>query len=260
MMSPNRHSPPHPLPSPTRKRLAHRQLIDWHYHLEQQLIYPSRGVLRVSTEAGSWIVPPQRAVWVPAGVAHSHRAHGPTWMRTLVFPVPVNPLQLDQPAVLAVSPLLREIIIAITDEPGGDPERRRNLERVALDQLQRDPMLPFGLPQPRDDRLRAIADLLTENPADQRGLTELGRSVGAGARTLSRLFREETGMTFPQWRAQLRLQHALVLLASEDSVTSIATACGYHGSSAFIEAFRSAFGETPGNYQRQARSAGSSAG
>lgn len=245
-MSPIRH----PLPGPTNRPLVHREEIEWHYHTEQQLIYPSSGVLRVSTDAGSWVVPPQRAVWLPAGVAHAHRAHGPTRMRTLAFPVTVNPLRLAQPAVLAVSPLLREIIIELTDSEL-DARQRRNLERVALDQLRRDPSLPFCLPQPADDRLRGIADLLTEDPADERSLVEFGRVVGASERTLSRLFREQTGMTFPQWRAQLRLQHALVLLAKGEAITSVAVASGYRSCSAFIEAFRNAFGATPGTYQRQ---------
>jgi AraC-like DNA-binding protein len=241
----------HRLDGPNTTSLAHRESVYWHYHDEQQLVYPESGVLRVSTEAGSWVVPPQRAVWIPAGVAHSHRAHGPTRMLTLVFTV--NPLRLTQPAVLAVSPLLREVIIALTGD-GLDPRQRRNIERVALDQLRIDPARPFSLPQPADDRLRAIAGVLADNPADERGLVELGRAVGASDRTLSRLFRAETGMSFPQWRAQLRLQHSLELLATGTAVTAVAAASGYHSTSAFIETFRQAFGGTPGAYQRHLRS------
>lgn len=94
----------------------------------------------------------------------------------------------------------------------------------------------------------SLAALLAADPADQRSLAELGRAVGAAERTLSRLFRAETGLTFPQWRAQLRLQHALTLLAAGQPVTSVALACGFHTPSAFIEAFRKAFGTTPGRY------------
>jgi len=241
----------HPLEGPTKHSLVHRERIDWHYHDEHQLVYPESGVLRISTDAGSWVVPPQRAVWIPAGVAHSHRAHGPTRMLTLVFTV--NPLRLHQPAVLSVSPLLREVIIALTGAEL-DARQRRNIERVALDQLRIDPARPFSLPQPADDRLRAIAAVLADNPADERGLAALGRAVGASDRTLSRLFRTQTGMSFPQWRAQLRLQHALELLATGTTVTAVATQSGYHSCSAFIETFRQAFGQTPGNYQRHLRS------
>lgn len=241
----------HPLEGPTTLSLLHRERIDWHYHDAHQLVYPESGVLRISTESGSWVVPPQRAVWIPAGVAHSHRAHGPTRMLSLVFTV--NPLRVGDPAVLAVSPLLRQVVIALAGDEL-DARQRRNVERVALDQLRIDPARPFALPQPADDRLRAIAALLTDNPADERGLAELGRAVGASDRTLSRLFRAQTGMSFPQWRAQLRLQHALELLATGAAVTAVAAASGYRSCSAFIETFRQAFGHTPGTYQRHLRS------
>ncbi|MGH3242665.1 MAG: helix-turn-helix transcriptional regulator, partial [Spirillospora sp.] len=120
------------------------------------------------------------------------------------------------------------------------------LERVALDQLRRVEELPLHLPVPVDDRLRTIAAALADDPADRRTLAEFGRAAGASERTLSRLFRQETSMTFPQWRAQVRLHHALILLATGASVTGVAAACGYAGPSAFIEAFRHAFGTTPG--------------
>jgi AraC-like DNA-binding protein len=242
--------PWHPLTGPTYQELGHRDTIGWHYHDVQQLVYPSSGVLAISTSAGSWIVPPQRAVWIPAGVAHSHQAHGPTHMRTLAFPASADPLGLDSPAVLAVSPLLREIVLALTTDadPPYTARQRASLERVALDQLRRVGQLPVRLPTLADDRLRAIAALLRANPADDRTLAEFGAAVGASERTLSRLFRRETGMSFPHWRTQFRLQHALVLLAAGASVTSTALACGWANPSAFIEAFRHAFGSTPGKF------------
>ncbi|QMU71007.1 helix-turn-helix transcriptional regulator [Streptacidiphilus sp. P02-A3a] len=237
-----------PLRGPTRASLLHRERVEWHDHAEAQLIHPSSGVLQVSTPIGIWVVPPHRAVWIPAAVPHAHQAHGPTQMRTLVFAGPVDPLRLDRPTVLAVSPLLHEVIITLTDDDHLGAAQRENLERVALDQLRRVEALPLCLPSPRDDRLREIEALLRADPADQRSLAALGTAVGASERTLSRLFRTETTMTFPQWRTQLRLHHALTLLAAGSPVTSVATACGYSSSSAFIEAFRNAFGSTPGRY------------
>lgn len=239
----------HFLDRPELTRLIHREQIDWHYHVENQLAYPSTGVLRVSTMVGSWVVPPQRAVWMPAGVGHRHRAHGATALRTLAFPPEVNPLGLTQPTVLAVSPLLREVVVALTDDPDLDPAERAELERVALRRLDPVPAPRFHLPSPVDDRLRDVAMILADDPADDRPLAALGRAVGAGERTLSRLFRRDTGMTFPQWRAQLRLHHSLVLLATGESVTATATACGYRNPSAFTAAFRETFGTTPGEHR-----------
>lgn len=238
----------HPLPGPTRAALEHREVIEWHDHARHQLIYPSRGVLQVTTGLGAWIVPPLRAAWIPAGIAHTHQAHGPTVMRTLAFDGAAAPLPPDRPTVLAVSPLLREIIVSLTSDGALTEAQRADLERVALDQLRRVEALPLRLPAPADDRLRHISDLLAEDPADQRTLAEFGAAVGASERTLSRLFRDRTGMSFPQWRAQLRLHHALKLLAAGVPVTATAFACGYRHSSAFIEAFRHAYGTTPGSY------------
>ncbi|GAA2059704.1 helix-turn-helix transcriptional regulator [Catenulispora yoronensis] len=235
------------LSGPTRHPLSPGELVDWHDHDVNQLCYPLHGILEVATPLGVWIVPPHRAAWIPAAVPHAHRAHGPTEMLTLIFPAAINPLQLDRPTVLAVDPLLREVIAVLTKEDLGAAQRR-NLERVALDRLRRVGELPLCLPWPTDDRVRTVARILADDPADPRTLAELGRVAGAGERTLSRLFRAETGMTFPQWRAQVRLQHALALLAGGESVTGVATACGFPTPSAFIETFRKALGTTPGRY------------
>jgi AraC-like DNA-binding protein len=239
-----------PLSGPTMEHLRHRERIDWHDHAEQQLLYPSSGLLIVSTTHGSWVVPPQRAVWLPAAVAHAHQAYGATQVRTVAFPVDVNPLGLTQPTVLSVSRLLRELIIALTDDPARPLDEQRDLKRVALRQLKPAPALQFHLPQPGDERLRDVTALLAEDPGSDRTLAELGRAVGAGERTLSRLFRAETGMTFPQWRAQLRLHHSLTLLASGLSVTATAITCGYSTPSAFTAAFHATFGTTPGTYRK----------
>ena len=261
------------LPGPTRRSLLSGELIDWHDHAVNQLCCPLRGVLEISTPLGVWVVPSHRAVWIPAGVPHAHRAYGATEMRTLVFPQTVNPLRLDRPTVLATDPLLREVIVALSEgqdadengrpeaeaEPGRPPAdeldatQRHHLELVALDHLRRVEELAFSLPAPQDDRLRAVAALLTADPADERSLAELGRVVGAAERTLSRLFRTELGMSFPQWRGHLRLQRALTLLAAGTSVTTVAGLCGFRSPSAFIDAFRRAFGTTPGHYRESAQ-------
>jgi AraC-like DNA-binding protein len=248
-MSAIRHSA---LRGPTSRSLAHREEIDWHDHPVHQLIYPLRGVLQVATARGAWVVPPNRAVWIPALIPHAHQAHGPTEMRTLIFDVPVNPLALDTPTVLDVSPLLREVIRALTSDRALPEELRRHLSQVVLLELRRVEALPLWLPAPTDPRLADLARLLADDPSDARSLPELGRAVGASERTLSRLFREQTGITFPQWRGQLRLHHALKQLATGAPVTRVAVDCGYRSPSAFIEAFRLAFGTTPGRYQADA--------
>jgi AraC-like DNA-binding protein len=238
-----------PAPALSARRLGHRDRIGWHAHGEHQLVYPRAGVLIAATMSGTWILPPQRALWLPAEVPHSHQAHGATDMRTVSFPASTGAPGFTRPTVLAVSPLMREAMIALTEQALED-RQRGNIRQVVLDQLRPLPDGPFYLPEPADDRLLAIDAMLHENPADTRTLRQFGVEVGAAERTLSRLFREQTGMTFPQWRAQVRLHHAVRRLASGAPVTSVAHQCGYANASAFVEAFRLATGTTPGAYQR----------
>lgn len=229
--------------------------IDMHRHDENQIVYAGRGVLSVTTDTGVWIAPATRALWIPAGTAHEHRAYGETELHTVGLPASDNPLGLAVPAVLAVGPLLRELIRGYTEgatvshphDPAKDGPERRRLRAVLLDQLRYAAERPLRLPSPRDARLVELAAVLRDNPADNRTLAELGSQVGAGERTLSRLFRAELGMTFPQWRTQLRLHHALILLAEDTPVTSVAYRCGWSSASAFIDVFRATFGHTPGD-------------
>lgn len=240
--------------APTGQRpLAPGAGIDAHRHDTHQIAYACRGVVSVTTDAGAWVAPANRAIWVPAGTVHEHRAHGDTDLR--LVGLTRNPLGLDRPAVLAVGPLLRELLIAYTSaathpsahggarDGGGERER---LLAVLLDQLRAAPEQPLHLPTPRDPRLAAACDALRRDPSDGRTLARLAAGAGSSERTLSRLFRAELGMTFPQWRTQLRLHHALLLLAEDVPVTTVAHRCGWASASAFIEVFRTSFGYTPG--------------
>jgi AraC-like DNA-binding protein/mannose-6-phosphate isomerase-like protein (cupin superfamily) len=237
--------------APTRAQLLPaRGAIDAHRHDDHQIVYAGRGVLTVSTDAGSWVVPATRAIWIPAGTVHSHHAHGECELHLIGLPAEDNRLRLERPTVLTVGPLLRELILAYTRPPHDDSPARKRLRAVLLDQLCSSPQQPLHLPTPADPRLGAVCAILRDNPADGRTLVELGREVGASSRTLTRLFRSEVNMSFPQWRTQLRLHHALLLLADGTPVTTVARRCGWASPSAFIDAFRQAFGHTPGAHQR----------
>ena len=226
------------------------QVVPEHQHSEHQFVYASVGLLSVDTETSRWIVPPLRAVWVPAQTPHSVTAKVDTKMSTLYVnpaaPVPV----LDRLTVVSVTSLLRELILHIIDAVPGDEELLR-LEAVLLDQIVADPAEPLELPVLSDPRLQAIADIYEANPADHRTLNELGNEVAASERTLQRLFHSETGQSFGRWRTQLRLQHGLIELGKGRNVTQAASRSGYSETSAFIAAFRTAFGVTPGRYFTQ---------
>ncbi|CAM5325696.1 AraC family transcriptional regulator [Streptomyces fumanus] len=239
--------------APTRTRhLPPGGEIDAHRHDDHQIVYAGRGVLTVTTSAGSWVAPATRALWIPAGTVHAHQAHGDLDLHLVGLPATENPLGLESPAVLAVGPLLRELIIARARAGDGDTPEGTRLRGVLLDQLRISArQQPLHLPMPSDPLLRAVCDLLRADPSDNRTLAEWGRLVGASDRTLSRLFARELGMTFPQWRTQMRLHRALVLLAERTPVTQVANRCGWSSTSAFIDVFRRAFGHTPGTHARR---------
>lgn len=250
MMTEIRHTPA----APTRTQsLTAGGLIDAHRHDDHQIVYAGRGVLTVTTHAGSWVAPATRAIWVPAGTVHEHRAHGDVELHLLGLPATDSPLSLESPAVLAVGPLLRELMIAYTRDDTDSTRERARLRAVLLDQVRVSPQQPLHVPAPTTDVLRVLCSILQADPSDARTLAELGREVGASDRTLSRLFRSDLGMTFPQWRTQLRLHRALILLAEQTPVTTVAHRCGWASTSAFIDVFRRTFGHTPGAHMARTR-------
>lgn len=238
--------------APTRTQsLAAGECIDAHRHEDHQIVYAGSGVLAVTTETGTWFAPGTRAVWIPAGTVHAHRAHGHLDLHLVGLPAGDNPLKLDAPTVLTVSPLLRELILAYTCAPDDTSTERHRLRAVLYDQLRASPQQPVQLPTPTDPRLAAVCAIVHEDPADPRTLAALAAATGAGERTLSRLFRRELGMTFPQWRTQSRLYHALRMLADNTPVTTVAHRCGWSSTSAFIDVFRRCLGYTPGTHHRR---------
>ncbi len=225
-------------------------LIAFHQHSRAQLLYASSGVMTVRTENGLWVVPPLRAVWIPAHIRHQIHTAGQLSMRTLYIQPDIDPGLPEGCCVVSVTPLLRELILHAMDIPplyalNGPDERLMN---VILDQIQFMDIAPLELPIPKDDRLKKIYTLLTATPEDNRTLMEWGNKVGATGRTLARRFRVETGMTFGQWRQQVRILEALKRLALNEPVTTVALELGYDSPSAFISMFKKALGKTPGQY------------
>jgi AraC-like DNA-binding protein/uncharacterized RmlC-like cupin family protein len=219
----------------------------WHAHARAQLLYATSGVMRVATEAAHFVVPPGRALWVPAELPHAVRTEGDVAMRALFLRADAA-LAEDAPAVLGVSGLLRELILAACAEPleWDEAGRGGHLAALILDELGRAPRLPFGVPALRDPRLRRLAEALSREPASELTLEEWAERCGASARTLARLFRAETGMGFARWRQTLRLTEAAALLAQGTTPARAAAVVGYASAPAFGAAFRAAFGLTPG--------------
>lgn len=231
-------------------------------HAQGHLVYAASGVLAVQTEQGTSVVPANRIAWTPAGFTHYHRAHGDTDIRIVFLTPALARLMPGHPAVFLASGLAREVLLALTGPsnydnatPGYSRSARVRLLRVLADELREADEQPLHLPEPRDDRLQAIARMLHEKPANKSSLAELGKATGASTRTLSRLFRSELGMSFYEWRTQLRVYHALVLLADGHDATQTAYACGWSNPSSFIAAFTGIVGTTPGRYRTGRRKA-----
>ncbi|SFK70221.1 AraC family transcriptional regulator [Amycolatopsis sacchari] len=233
--------------------LDHGFHVDNHSHTDGQLVYPASGALATTTERGTWLAPANRVTWTPPGFDHSHRFYGRTDVRLVVIPAHECGALVAHPSVFAVSPLLREALLALTDRPETRPGAHERLRAVVLDELAAAPEESLHLPEPRDDRLRAVTDLLHADPGRAITLAELGRTAGASERTLSRLFHTELGMSFHRWRTVLRIHHALVHLTNGHSVTDTAMACGWSNPSSFIEVFTEVVGQTPGRYQADVR-------
>jgi AraC-like DNA-binding protein len=232
--------------------LPHGHLIPEHSHPEDQLLFASQGVMTLHTPQGIWVVPPLRAVWIPANTPHSVAISGTVLMRTLYLLPGLCRRMGRRCAVINVTPLLRELILTACRNPKlrkKNPVERRIIECI-VDQLQAVQSISLQLPSIADPRASRIVKTLSANPADPRTLSSLCRACGASKRTMQRLFLEETRMTFSRWRQQLRLLHALQLLASGEQVTNVALESGYQSPSAFISTFRKQLGATPARYMK----------
>ena len=225
-------------------------VIALHFHDRDQVVYASRGVMTVGAEAGTWVVPPQRAVWIPAGISHTLAMSGLVAMRTLYLKPRLAKTLPRDCCVVNVPPLLRELILHACSLGALSKKikSRKHLIGVILDQLERIERVPLQLPHLSDPRARRVADRVVADPSDGRTLVQICKESGASKRTIERLFQQEVGMTFGKWRQQLRLMHAMRLLAEGTKVTHAALEAGYNTPSAFISMFRKVLGTTPTQY------------
>jgi len=229
-------------------------VITMHRHDRDQLVYASQGVMTVRTGMGAWVIPTHRAVWIPAGIDHSVAMAGKVAMRTLyVRPGLVQHLPHGC-CVVNVPPLLRELILhaCALAANGEQVAGRLHLWGLVLEQLEAIDALPLQLPALVDARARRVAERLTADmhadPGDEPSIDTVCRLSGASRRTVERLFLRETGMTLGQWRQQCRLMKAMQLLGMGARIAPTAFEAGYSTPSAFIAAFRKAFGTTPAKY------------
>jgi AraC-like DNA-binding protein len=227
--------------------------FEWHAHSDHQLAWSSVGVLTVLTHGGTFILPPTRALWIPAGTPHETRASGAAILRSAYLKPARCPIRWADPAPVVVTPLLAELISHLAGDKLASPQRTR-AETLLFDLITPIHTATLDVDLPADPRAREVAEALLTDPADSRTLPAWGRHVGASSRTLARAFLAETGLSFGRWRTLIRLQAALPRLADGAPVSVVAGQVGYQTTSAFVAAFRAHTGVTPGRYFRSSQS------
>ena len=230
-----------------RKHFPPGFIIAPHRHRRDQLLYAASGTMRVRTDTHSWIVPPERALYMPGGVVHSVAMRNPVEMRTLYIEPGAHHQLPETCVVITPSSLLKELIGALLEEPESYNQSDRGLciGQLILDEVCRGKVLALSIPMPTDPRLLRVCEHVIDNPGDNASLGDYSDLAIASERTLARICQRELQMGFAEWRQQVRFHYALENLAHGKNVGEVARDCGYASASAFTAAFRKSFGLPP---------------
>lgn len=248
-----------PTPARPLRSRARALAVDAHFephsHAWAQLSYCAQGLIQVTaTDAGretTFILPPSRAVWLPAGALHTVTVLDATELRVVYLDPGATPASWANCRVMHVSRLLRELIVAL--EASAPGPRDDALMALTLHELVHADTHAMGVALPRDKRLRALCESVLNAPARCHTLADWAVDIGASERTVARLFRTELGTTFQQWRLQAVLAHALPMLARGLPVSQVMQASGYASDSAFSAMFKTALGHSPRYFQASAQ-------
>jgi len=233
-----------------RRQLAADYDIEPHWHERAQLLYASQGVMRVSTPRRLWIVPPTRALWIPAGTVHAIRMTSTVDMRSLYIDAGLVTTLPEDCAVLEVTPLMRELVVRITEAGVSASHRTAPADHDALStlllaELGRLEPRAFDLPLPASPALRSLCEALLADLSQPLAPREAAARLAVSTRTLYRRFLDETGLTYPRWVQQARLLEAVRRLAEGAAVTTVALDLGYQSPSAFTAMFHRQLGSAP---------------
>lgn len=221
-----------------------------HSHERIQLLYASVGVMSVVTEQTSFVIPPQRAVWIPSQVRHEVSCRGPVSLRTLYID-PKYEREDPDCHIVEVGTLLKALILEVTSFSSSYDlsGREGQIVGLLLSELLASPKVPYAAPMPSDPRLVRVCREIIDNPSDQRDIDKWADLAGMSRRSFTRAFKRETGMGVALWRQQVRLLEALSLLSTGSNVTTAALDVGYESASAFCAMFQRAFGVSPSRYE-----------
>jgi AraC-like DNA-binding protein len=228
-------------------------VIEPHRHRRCQLLYGASGAVMVTTGQGSWVVPPQRGMWIPAEIVHDVRMLGPVSTRSLYLEPAAAAGMPDCCQVLGISPFMRGLLAEAVDLPVEyDPDSRAGaLMALILHEMRRLPVLPLSLPLPAQGPLAQLCRQFLLNPTPHETIDAWSSTLGMSRRSFTRLFRRETGLSFTAWRQQACLVAALPRLAAGEPVTIVAIDLGYDNPAAFTTMFKRVLGSSPRNYLRK---------
>jgi len=221
-----------------------------HRHRRGQLLYAASGVVAVSTPDGAWVAPPERAVWIPAGTSHAVRMVGAVQTRSALIDPAVCPSLGKGCRIIAVSPLLRQLLITAADLPLEYEESGRDglVMQLLVAEVINAPVIPLAVPFPTHSALAERCHAFLERPHANDWTDRWADAMAMNRRSFTRLFRRETGMSFAEWRQQACLSVALPRLASGEPVTTIALDLGYDSPASFSTMFKRVLGVPPSRY------------
>ena len=241
--------------------------VEPHAHAWAQLAYCASGIVQVTAEQSApgrqkadettYIVPPSRAVWIAPGARHHVAVLEAAELRTLYLDASATPPGWQGCRMLVVSALLRELVHALDASAGPPlaPAREQWLSALVLDEIAHADIQALGVPLPHphsgDKRLRALCEAVLRAPSERATLAGWAAGIGASERTVARLFRDQLGLSYQQWRQQAILAHALPMLARGVGVGQVAAASGYASESAFSAMFKAAMGQPPRCFQNK---------
>lgn len=245
-------TPRRPVRSRARSLVADAH-FEPHHHPWAQVAYCASGLIQVTVADGdtetTFILPPSRAVWIPPGARHAVTMLEATELRTVYLDPTATPPGWQGCRVLVVSSLLRELIHAL--EASQTSARDDALIMLTLHEITHADTQTLGVPLPSDKRLRTLCEAILRAPGKRATLADWAVDIGASERTVARLFRTGLHTSYPQWRQQAILAHALPMLARGTPVSQVAAASGYASDSAFSAMFKSAMGQSPSHFQNK---------
>ena len=220
-----------------------------HQHQKAQLLYAPRGCITITLNNIQCVLPPTKAIWIPAETTHCAKVHNMVAFRSIYFDVKTYPQLPKTVKVFGVNSLLQALIERMAFwESTMEPKSQQALVTLFMEELLTAPDEPLQLTLPTDPRLTQWLLQLRSRKIQPEPLNRMASTISASEKTISRIFTKQTGMPYQAWRQQWRLHSAIEELAEGMTVSHVASSQGFSSDSAFISFFKQQLGSTPGQF------------